>query len=58
MSAQHWCDQFEDFDLGPFDACFKLFNEGFDGIWTCFKFHEHEGAKTDWFGGDSLCVAE
>ena len=38
--AQHWFNQLEDLDLGPFNAFFGLFNEIFDGIWTCFMVHE------------------
>ena len=48
--AQHWCDDLGNVDLGPFVACSRLFNERFDGFWTCLMVHEQEGAKTDQFG--------
>ena len=45
--AKYWCDQFDDFDLGPFNSYSGVFLEGCDSIWTCFKVHKHEGIKTD-----------
>ena len=58
MLAQHWCDQLEDHDLGSFDACSRLFDEGFDDRWTCFKVYEQEGVKMNRFGCVSRRVAE
>ena len=56
--AQHWCDDLDNVELGPFVACLRLFDERFDGVWTFLMVHEQEGAKVDRFGANSMRVVK